>query len=325
MRKPLALCWMLTMLSCGDVPPGERIEAKSDAVAGTEDSANRFSGVLGVLARKGDLVARCTGALVAPDLMLTARHCVALDDGAAVVCGEPSLGASVGPEDVLVTALPATSDVASDYVQALEIIVAPGGDDTCGFDFAAVRLAQPPPGAEVVYAPRLDESAADGETFTAVGYGSTGSGGVGVRRYRENSLVVCAATSCTLPEVQTSEWLAEDGAFCSADSGSAAIDAEGRLIGTVSRGQNPCSSPILAAMPAWKDWLVEVATQAAAAGSYPLPDWASAQPAPGAEPEPEAQRLKSTCAFSASPASSPDIVSLCALVLLLWRRARVEC
>ena len=39
MRKPLALCWMLTMLSCGDVPPGERIEAKSDAVAGTEDSA----------------------------------------------------------------------------------------------------------------------------------------------------------------------------------------------------------------------------------------------------------------------------------------------
>src|SRR5688572_4684182 len=109
-------------------------------VAGATDSEARYSGVVGVVTRKGDQISRCTGVLVAPKLMLTARHCVAYYAGAEVICGEAPLLDSVTAEDVLVTAQPTQSDTPSDYVNGVEIIAAPGGDDTCGFDFAAVRL-----------------------------------------------------------------------------------------------------------------------------------------------------------------------------------------
>lgn len=328
MRSRFLPCGLVVWV-CGCAAPESTQEGRA-AVAGTTDSGARFSGVVGVVTRQGEFVSRCTGALVAPKLMLTARHCVAFDDGNLVECGQAPLGASVAPEDVLVTALPTQSDEPSDYVAATEIIFAPGGDDTCGFDFAAVRLAAGPPGAMVVHAPRLDRDVVAGESFTAVGYGTNGSSGVGTRRYLEGALVACSGSSgsCPLPEVQSNEWLAEDDAFCRADSGAAALDSEGRLIGTVSRGQGSCETPILAAMPPWKDWLLEVARQEPSTGDE-TPSWAEDPNKPPDEPVPaepsggEEPKLANSCALALPRPDSGSLLWLTAcLGSLLARRLR---
>jgi hypothetical protein len=121
-----------------------------------------------------------------------------------------------------------------------------------------------------------------------------------------------------LAEVQDNEWLAEDGAFCRADSGAAAVDAAGDLIGVVSRGQDPCSTPILASVAAWQDWLKEAARSTALASGYP-PEWASDPlPEPGVMDEPEP--LKSTCAF-AVPAQGSSLLYLVTLFAVVGLRA----
>jgi hypothetical protein len=298
------------------------------AVAGSTDEAGRFSGVVGVVTRKGDQISRCTGVLVAPKLMLTARHCVAYYEASDVVCGEAPLLASVTAEDVLVTAQPTQTDTPSDYVNGVEIIAAPGGDDTCGFDLAAIRLADAPPGAGSVYPPRLEGDVSPGEAFTSVGYGSDGNAGVGTRRYLEGARVACSGESCQSEHVQPNEWQGEDGAFCEHDSGAAAIDAEGRLLGTVSRGRGPCTTPILAAMPPWKDWLIDVALSASGTTGDPVPPWAmptielpdDMPPSTPAESEP---KLASTCSFSVPRSGSAAWLLLAGCLAGLCGRRRV--
>ncbi len=280
------------------------------------DDRGLWSSVVGVVSRKGDLVARCSGALLAPDLVLTARHCVAFDDGKPVTCGQSPLGASVDPAGVLVTGFNQMSDAPADYVAAAEIIPAPGGDDTCGFDLALVRLTGTPPGAEQPFRPRLDRPVTPGEAFTAVGYGSDGTSGVGTRHYQDGVRAACVADGCGMPEVRNSEWLAEDGAFCFADSGAAALDAAGDLIGIVSRGQDPCSTPILAALPAWQGWLREAARSAPLASGF-APEWAM-EPESGATDE--RPPLKSTCAF-AVPAGGSAIAPWLVLFAVVGLRA----
>jgi hypothetical protein len=320
----------LGALGCSNSGTPESAERTVAGVAGTSDGQGLFSGIVGIVTRQGDFVSRCTGTLVAPKLLLTARHCVSFDDGNLVECGQAPLGAAVAPVDVLVTAFAAQSDDPADYVAATEIIFAPGGDDTCGFDFAAVVLTDMPRGATATYAPRLDSDVVPGESFTAVGYGTDGNAGLGTRRYLEGALVACSgsgSSACPLPEVQSNEWLAEDDAFCRADSGAAALDSEGRLLGTVSRGQGACETPILAAMPPWKDWLLEVARQSAVGDT---PDWAMAPaeppdgPLPAEPSDAEAPKLASTCAFSlpCPPGSGPWLGATACLVTLLARRRR---
>lgn len=255
------------------------------AVNGTDDSSEQYRLVVGLVTKKGQYLSRCSGALVAPNLVLTARHCIAESSGGLVTCGQAPLGAPVPPEDALVTEKYVQSDVPEDYVKVSRIEVAPGGDDTCGFDLAGIVLAGEGLGAGApLAAPRIDVAVQAGELFTAVGYGSTGSGGVGTRRFATGVAVSCAGAECAPLPVHEREWVGADDAFCQSDSGAAAFDGEGRLIGIVSRGVSPCTTPILAAMAAWKPWLVQLGAAAAAEGGYAPPSWvASGQSTPPAD------------------------------------------
>lgn len=281
-NRPAIIAALILFGGCSPAPVG----SVAASVNGAVDDARDWPGVVLLQARKPEGIATCTAVLIAPNLLLTARHCVCSTE-AALVCGASPLSAPVDGVDVLSTndlTLSATSPV----VGTVRVEVPPEGNDECGFDIAAVILAGEHEGA-VIYPPRLDAPILTGETFTAVGYGTTGSGGLGTRRWASEVPVACVGgVDCVIPEVQPTEWMAGDDAFCTSDSGSGAIDSEGRLIGVVSKGIAPCTTPIVTSTYAFRDWIRSVGRMAADEGGYPTPAWALEPTADGGSPRVDA-------------------------------------
>lgn len=268
---------MVLLAACLAACASEEVGATRAAVNGTVDDGS-YPGVVGMFINKPEGVARCTGVLVAPNLVLTARHCIAPTTGAFVDCGRSPLGPPVDGANVLSTTMGTmpTADPPA-YVAGARVQVPAEGNDECGFDIAAVFLARNLDASEATpFPPRLDTEATAGEPVTAVGFGSTGGGGgLGVRRVGEGLEVACVgADDCPGPFVQPTELQVGDGVFCQSDSGAPAFDADGMVIGVTSRGVNPCDAPILSATFAWATWLRTLGREAAADGGYETPAWA---------------------------------------------------
>jgi hypothetical protein len=123
--------------------------------------------------------------------------------------------------------------------------------------------------------PRIDRVAESGEPYTAIGYGLNAEGESNDGRMSRTDLEVrCTAGACGRQyQVVPNEFLGETG-VCSGDSGGPALDADGKVIGVVSRGTDPCETPIYGSVASFRDFIVETAFDAAAAGGYPAPFWA---------------------------------------------------
>ncbi len=217
----------------------------------------------------------CTGSLIAPNLVITARHCVSSLPGENVICGETLFGDVTNPRNVYATTDPAISQQGN-WTRGIELLVPEASADPCGFDVALLILDSNINSVPFLV-PRIDYRAIDGEIFTAVGYGlssPTDQRSSGERRSRDDLQVTCVTPRVCYAGVATSEFIADTG-ICSGDSGGPAIDTEGRVFGVVSRGAAGCLFPAYADVAMWKDWLIETAIRAADLGGYPLPDWAA--------------------------------------------------
>jgi secreted trypsin-like serine protease len=235
----------------------------------------------------------CTGALIAPNLVLTARHCVSTldnhdgaylcEDTASAKAQRPS--APVPAADVSVvfdTEAYDANNARNKPVSVAEVIIEPGstGAINCGRDVALLRLAKASTVSPIV--PRIKEAPVVGETFTSVGYGLDGTTGYGMRRWRSGLKVVGVGLSrddIGRVEALESEWLADKGP-CDGDSGGPALDANGKLLGVVSRGMEGCINHVLERLDSRAAWLKESARAAATQlGQAPVA-WAADETAP---------------------------------------------
>jgi len=221
---------------------------------------------------------QCSGSVIGPKLVLTARHCIAdtVVDDRKVRCGETTFTVADSAGAVFVLALPETSDDPADYLAVSAIRLPDAADaDLCGTDVALLVLKEPLAGVAPLV-PRVDLEAQAGESYSAVGYGvdeSQAGRPSGVRKRLEGLVVDCAGKQCELPDVQDNEWVGSGGP-CSGDSGGPALDREGRVIGVVSRGKDPCREPVFSSVAARADWLKAEALELTSRTPAQRPNWA---------------------------------------------------
>jgi MYXO-CTERM domain-containing protein len=215
----------------------------------------------------------CTATLIAPNLLLTARHCVSPGTGDDhVLCGDAVLGDPYPASAFIATNDPEPGQD-SDVFRAIDVRVPGVGVDTCGYDVALIILKKSVPASISTPAiPRIDREVEPGESYTAVGYGVNEAGDLPGSRMRLEGLSVdCQPGSCG-EGVESTEFLGETG-ICSGDSGGPALDTDGKVVGVVSRGGPDCSTPIYSTVTAWHDFIIDTATEAARLGGYEPPFW----------------------------------------------------
>ncbi|HEY3254719.1 MAG TPA: trypsin-like serine protease [Polyangiaceae bacterium] len=219
-------------------------------------------------------IALCSASLIAPNLLLTARHCVSAVTEGEVSCGKTMVAAPFPVTSFLAANEQSADDVRSAY-RALTVSVPSEGGDICGYDLALITLTtNVPESAATPLVPRIDRAVARAERYSAVGYGLDGAGDqavAGLRRARAGLAVSCIPGKCGTG-IEATEFVGEGG-VCSGDSGGPALDEAGKVVGVASRAGTDCAHPVYSSLASWKDWLSQVAGQAAEQGNYAAPFW----------------------------------------------------
>ena len=179
----------LALAGCGSE---ETLEADGAIIGGAADTRAHDSVVV-VAAREGNVVRSwCTGTLVAPNLVLTARHCVSATQGGVTFCtadgasrGGASIAGDLSPEGLSIfggaTARPDMTDDERADAHGREVIAAET-TTYCDADLAFILLDRP---IDLPVAPlRLDAGPRAGEALTAVGWGLTEDGHAASERRR---------------------------------------------------------------------------------------------------------------------------------------------
>ena len=262
-----------------DVVHGADADARGDAVVRLE-IAHPESGTMEL----------CSGTLVAPNLVLTARHCVAVRDaskpsptctaggwtdtpdqfyasdvaagGISVIVGS-SIAAS-GSSGVVGDAPFPTFDDAPAAAKGIRI-VDDGSNAMCGHDVAVIVLDRALANPTTSIRPTAPVM---GERLTAVGWGRTQDGYPLTKQMRTGIPVLAAsagvfsytrAGGSVLKATLTDGELGVGESVCNGDSGGPLLDADGKIVGIVSRvasnGSVRCvdTSVVYSAASHWQD------------------------------------------------------------------------
>ena len=247
----------------------------------------------------------CGATLVAPNLLLTAKHCVArlfpgpfeCNQAGEVVQVDPTgqvtypdagkYGPTTAAESILV------GPIVSPYAPHVVAVLVTPGAVICEDDAALLILDRPVDNP--VLAPlRLDDSPAIGESLVAVGYGATLDADFSSTLQERDVLVEAVGPAAEIPDVASAVsagFFTTGEATCRGDSGSPALSTSGAVVGvasSVSRidldaptgTSSDCVSPLarstFQSLDAIRDFLLE---GLAAAGATP---WLDGEPDPRA-------------------------------------------
>ena len=247
-------------------------------IQGGQVDDGTYAAVVGIFTYNGQGGGICSGTLIAPNLVLTAQHCISdSDTGNGVRCGLTTFTNRAQPRNVRVTTEVQMFGGGQRFI-GTELHVPPGSGDFCGQDLALLILENPiPPSLATPILPRLDLPPTPGERYTAVGYGHTGNGsGSGTRRFIADRIVRCGGTRpCPDFITDKSEFIGSEGT-CQGDSGGAPLDKDGKVFGALSRGPGTCGNATYAGLYEWRDWIRNIAARAAAKGQYEPLAWMDA-------------------------------------------------
>lgn len=249
MRR-LAFALPLVVAACSaapDLPDAPRVSRSSaPIIKGTDSDATQDAVVLIMhydAVQAGGSTEGCTGVMLTPDLVLTARHCVSVTDPSAACSSD---GTALSGGQVTSDHKPSALYVFSgnkrpDFISGLgkaargvEIITT-GAKTICNNDLALVLLDRKLEGAKIAPV-RLDARAARGELVTVVGWGITDTTTFpSTRQTRDGVKITDVGPARALgpAEFKTGE------GTCSGDSGGPALSGEtGAVLGVLSRGGN---------------------------------------------------------------------------------------
>ncbi len=316
---------------CSSSAPVEQAGSASSPIQGGTDDLKHSFAVGVCVGSPGQCQLICSGALIAPNLVLTARHCVD-QSPQQIDCTNPStkFGAQHAPTSFFsITTDGDMGQGTTGWHTAKKIYRTPG-NTFCGNDMAMIELMDNVSLKEAagtfvtpVVQYKMTDHTRYASTVTAIGYGINAPNSLsssGTRRIRQSINLVCipgdAKIDCgnTGGQLLPSEFESGDGT-CEGDSGSSAYEQKEFnastpvSFGVLSRGgstSTACVGGVYTRTDAFKDFIVNTAITSAADGNYTPPPWTQPPPPPsdgGTTPPLGQGQLGDPCADNTSCAS----------------------